>query len=257
MSPLSPCRDAGNPDPAYYDPDGSVADIGALYFDGRTPCPYNLSVLNEDHTHVLTSTPEFSWAFYGIEQEGFELEIGSDNDWGVAETWAPGQFVSSDTSVLYAGPLLTDGATYYYRLRLVDSAGFGPWQGGVFRMNSVSASPPPHFPLAGDSTSVLGVVLYAVNSPDGENDDQTYDFELYNDPGLADLETTVHRTPGAAVFNPVGEDPRFDGRRDLLLAGEDLRRLRVFRLVGAAGVYSPRSDGAPGSFCVHDSAGGD
>jgi len=29
----SPCIDAGNPDPIYYDPDGTVADIGAYYFD--------------------------------------------------------------------------------------------------------------------------------------------------------------------------------------------------------------------------------
>ncbi|MBI9038755.1 MAG: right-handed parallel beta-helix repeat-containing protein [Bacteroidales bacterium] len=28
----SPCIDAGNPDPIYYDPDGTVADIGAYYF---------------------------------------------------------------------------------------------------------------------------------------------------------------------------------------------------------------------------------
>jgi hypothetical protein len=29
----SPCIDAGNPDPVYYDPDGTIADIGAFYFD--------------------------------------------------------------------------------------------------------------------------------------------------------------------------------------------------------------------------------
>ena len=29
----SPCIDAGNPDPVYFDPDGSVADIGAFYFN--------------------------------------------------------------------------------------------------------------------------------------------------------------------------------------------------------------------------------
>jgi parallel beta-helix repeat protein len=29
----SPCIDAGNPDPVYYDPDGTISDIGALYFE--------------------------------------------------------------------------------------------------------------------------------------------------------------------------------------------------------------------------------
>ncbi|MBI9039370.1 MAG: carboxypeptidase regulatory-like domain-containing protein [Bacteroidales bacterium] len=29
----SPCIDAGNPDPVYYDPDGTISDIGAFYFE--------------------------------------------------------------------------------------------------------------------------------------------------------------------------------------------------------------------------------
>ncbi|MBI9037072.1 MAG: right-handed parallel beta-helix repeat-containing protein [Bacteroidales bacterium] len=29
----SPCIDAGDPDPVYYDPDGTIADIGAFYFE--------------------------------------------------------------------------------------------------------------------------------------------------------------------------------------------------------------------------------
>ena len=33
LTESSPCIDAGNPDPIYYDPDGTVADIGAFYFD--------------------------------------------------------------------------------------------------------------------------------------------------------------------------------------------------------------------------------
>ena len=32
-STKSPCIDAGNPDPIYYDPDGTVADMGAYYFN--------------------------------------------------------------------------------------------------------------------------------------------------------------------------------------------------------------------------------
>jgi parallel beta-helix repeat protein len=43
----SPCIDAGNPDPIYYDPDGTVADIGAFYFDQ--------SQLNVDFSATPTS----------------------------------------------------------------------------------------------------------------------------------------------------------------------------------------------------------
>ncbi|MCF7920573.1 MAG: right-handed parallel beta-helix repeat-containing protein [Candidatus Cloacimonetes bacterium] len=33
LSTISPCIDAGNPDPQYNDPDGTISDIGANYFD--------------------------------------------------------------------------------------------------------------------------------------------------------------------------------------------------------------------------------
>jgi parallel beta-helix repeat protein len=45
----SPCIDAGNPDPEYYDPDGTIADIGALYYDQTILAP----VIN-DFTGVPT-----------------------------------------------------------------------------------------------------------------------------------------------------------------------------------------------------------
>jgi len=35
----SPCIDAGDPDQIYYDPDGTVADIGAFYFDQGSEAP--------------------------------------------------------------------------------------------------------------------------------------------------------------------------------------------------------------------------
>ena len=35
----SPCIDAGNPNQAYYDPDGTIADIGAYYFDQGSAAP--------------------------------------------------------------------------------------------------------------------------------------------------------------------------------------------------------------------------
>jgi len=35
----SPCIDAGNPDSLYYDPDGTIADMGAFYFDQGSEVP--------------------------------------------------------------------------------------------------------------------------------------------------------------------------------------------------------------------------
>ena len=69
----SPCIDAGNPDPVYYDPDSTIADIGAFYFDysqlhaifladttiGNTP----LSVQFADLSYSLNSLLSWQWDF--------------------------------------------------------------------------------------------------------------------------------------------------------------------------------------------------
>jgi PKD repeat protein len=39
LTSTSPCIDAGNPDSAYYDPDGTVADMGAFYYDQGSAAP--------------------------------------------------------------------------------------------------------------------------------------------------------------------------------------------------------------------------
>jgi hypothetical protein len=38
LQPISPCINSGDPDSAYHDPDGSCADMGALYFDLSFMC---------------------------------------------------------------------------------------------------------------------------------------------------------------------------------------------------------------------------
>jgi hypothetical protein len=40
LLPSSPCIDAGDPNPIYYDPDGTVNDMGALYYDQSSGLPY-------------------------------------------------------------------------------------------------------------------------------------------------------------------------------------------------------------------------
>ncbi len=52
----SPCIDAGDPDPEYYDPDGTIADIGAFYYNqlGQDyfPFPDSSAIWNEYSIHV-------------------------------------------------------------------------------------------------------------------------------------------------------------------------------------------------------------
>jgi len=50
----SPCIDAGDPDPQYYDPDGTIADMGAFYYDQSTP----VRILLTPHSAPIQIPPE-------------------------------------------------------------------------------------------------------------------------------------------------------------------------------------------------------
>ena len=70
----SPCIDAGNPDTAYYDPDGTIVDIGAYYFDQGSAAPV-ISDFTADpvsgrqplvvqFTNAITGpVTEYTWSF--------------------------------------------------------------------------------------------------------------------------------------------------------------------------------------------------
>ncbi len=185
----SPCINSGNTASQYNDPDGTIGDIGAFYFDTDSPQPLNLSLGSEDASHVLAHTPTFYWTYFdstGV-QALYELEVGTDNDWTSAEMWSSGQIASADTAVSYAGSALQDGATYFWRVRVHDGSAWGNWQEAVFRMNALPAVPVTYFPTVNDSVSVYGVVLTVDNSSDSEGDVLTYDFEVYSDVGLTVL----------------------------------------------------------------------
>lgn len=50
----SPCIDAGDPNPIYYDPDGTVADMGAYYYDQSVP----VRILLTPHSAPIQIPPE-------------------------------------------------------------------------------------------------------------------------------------------------------------------------------------------------------
>ncbi len=189
----SPCIDAGNPDPEYNDPDGSRNDMGALPLGGlpmgNLPIPMAINLGNESRLHVISHTPTIYWTFYDTtrSQAAYEIEIGTDGDWTVAEMWATGEVYSSDTFCLYAGGELIDGTIYYCRIRLKNETNWGDWREIIFRMNTVPTSPVPLYPISQEEVQAGGVQLIVDNSDDAEVDQLTYDYEIYDDPALSNL----------------------------------------------------------------------
>ena len=79
---------------------------------------------------ISTLTPQIFWTYFdtaGTAQNAFEIEVGTDDDWNIAEMWASGQINSADTSVIYDGSVLAENAIYYLRVRLFNGTEWGKW----------------------------------------------------------------------------------------------------------------------------------
>lgn len=129
----SPCIDAGNPEPSFNDPDGSTNDIGAFPFQlTNYPIATTIDVAPDTVTNwVYSLTPTISWTYLDTSvsvQDQYQIQLGTDNDWTIAETWDSGPIVSSDTSLIYSGTPLTNHHKYFMRIRVNDGSNWGEWR---------------------------------------------------------------------------------------------------------------------------------
>ena len=79
---------------------------------------------------VRTLTPLIAWHYIDtVEsyQTQYQIQVGTDTDWTVAELWDTGPVQSSDTVTLYSGDPLQDRQRCYVRIRLGNESGWGSW----------------------------------------------------------------------------------------------------------------------------------
>jgi len=155
--------------------------------------------------NLVNHEPVFHWSYDpidGFSQTSFEMAIGTDEDWTVAEVWEPGEITSSDTSVTYDGVPLIDGTTYYLRLRLKDGTNWSAWYNTSFRLNSLPSVPVALSPI---DDEVVGnqPALWVQNSADAEGDTLTYDFFVVVD--------TLYGEPDPHEGNGIAENPDSTG----------------------------------------------
>jgi hypothetical protein len=133
----------------------------------------------EDLNHVVSHNPTIFWVYDDFDmnpQDSFEVEVGNDSDWTVAEMWNTGTQHGQDTTLVYAGDPLLDGNTYYLRLQVHNGIEWSPWWYQTsFRMNSVPSVPVPLHPIDDEQTDNQPT-LWVQNSTDAEGDALTYDF---------------------------------------------------------------------------------
>ena len=83
-----------------------------------------------NNMHVLELNPIISWAYHSnnnSSQKQYEIEIGINDNWDIAEVWNSGTVNSPDTFMVYSETPLNDGETYYLRIRVRDSLYWSQW----------------------------------------------------------------------------------------------------------------------------------
>lgn len=206
----SPAIDAG--DPAMTDPDGSIADMGAItfdhtirevcdtilipglppmiicYIDSTLPAAMNLSVDNEPALKLSSVSPVFSWEpVTGGTQLAFECEVVRLDSTGTTVIFGSGEVVSATASFSYSGPPLEAGLSYVFRLRLRDYRGWSCWRSIVIRRNAAPNKAWPQKPADGARVREGEVDLQVRPESDPEGDLVSYRFEVYADESMSQL----------------------------------------------------------------------
>jgi len=182
-----------------------ILDFLAYEFPHSAPVASNLMITPGDPTHMIDHTPEISWMYLDEEttpQAFYQIQLGDDNDWLISEMWDTGPVSGSDVNVLYSGSALIDGEDYYIRVRLSDGSLWSDWIYGDFHMNSVPV-PTDLSPNNLEEIDVNPPVLSIANIPDIEDDDVTYDYQLYDDAEMTALvedETGVAGGTGERIY---------------------------------------------------------
>jgi hypothetical protein len=161
-----------------------------------------LTLPGQNQNNVLNHTPTFRWSaklgYPGDFQSKFQMQVGTDNEWSTVEMWDSGEMSSADTTVVYAGATLLDGATYFARVRIENGFVWSDWYLTTFRMNTPPAAPTPLRPIS-DVLTAYKPKLYIANSVDAEGDSPLiYAFEIFSDSLLTTLVASNTYVPGTS-----------------------------------------------------------
>jgi len=140
--------------------------------------------------NLTDHTPEISWTFtdkLGLPQTEYQVQVDSDNNWESIDMWNGDIISGSATSVPYGGAALVDGAHYYIRVRGFNGALWSGWNYREMRMNSLPATPENLQPFDMSSVTEQAPYLTHDNANDAEDDEVTYDYQVYADASMTSL----------------------------------------------------------------------
>ena len=103
--------------------------------------PTTTSLLIQGATNpqnIISFTPTFAWTYNDSDsdaQNSYTINVGTTV--GTSNMWDSGAIISTDTSKIYDGSILSRGTLYYLRVRTNDSYEDSTYVSGTFKINSL------------------------------------------------------------------------------------------------------------------------
>ncbi len=225
LLPGSAAVDVGDPDSSYNDPDGSRNDVGALWFEAL-PMPF---VHNFEIVSFYTLVPELRWEYVDDQpttQQMYQIQVGTDSYWDVAEVWDQGPISGSETDIFYSGPPLSSFVIYYFRIRLYNGSQWGDWYEISGRFKGAGSI---HVPS--DMTSIHDAFDYAV-----EGDTIFIEPGTYRESVIAECEGLVLMSTGEAASTILQSMPGAEATITVLPGSSQLTIVGLTFTDGSCGI---------------------
>lgn len=169
----------------FYSDSGSLnPGLGSTAVDGEA-----------SQMNIVNHTPTFVWSVTDTTTNPvveYEVVVGTGPYCSNRNSlWSSGLIAGSDTSIIYGGPTLEEGKTYYFSVRVNNGVTLSEWAAHKFRLNSIGTMDELDEPIHGVQVQTATPTLYVLKGSDAEGDNLTYDFEVYSDEQLTSMVTST------------------------------------------------------------------
>ncbi len=154
-------------------------------------------------SNPLTPSPTIGWTYTDAEnrpQTRYDVEVRTGPNGTGSSFWHPDTGNGAASNLLYAGPALLNGQTYYARVRAFDGTGWGSWSEAAW---TTALNAPPVAKAGRDSTLYAGASCQAAlrldgsGSSDPDGDSITYAWSGAFSGTLTGISPTVSLPLGA------------------------------------------------------------
>ncbi len=136
----------------------------------------------DDFKLSYNGKPEFSWVDVNNSQEKYQLELWSNATYYGSPIYESGWVTSSDTTFSYTDTNLTEGYSYFTRLRIKSAANdTSEWTNTTFHINKRPDSPTHNYGISAALETTPNVAFWWAEARDMEGEVLQYFWELYTD----------------------------------------------------------------------------